>query len=1393
MIRYSYSLTINGTTFNLAKIVDSSTLEALGALCSTEKKSAKSNVSVTVKGAANPTFYQSFMQALLTAQVNQTVGDCLLVITDTYDNSVAFRGYLDNSEIDVSSKKMPDNLTLSALDKTTFLDRKIRWNMIWENESRNKIVQDLLDALWGDGAVQVPYLSTELSDSKKIPHYCVCEDDDITYRDVIDTVLFEAPGAVLWYDPQNDGYRIRVIPTELDPEATYRQVTYTVADGLVTKSKIYDHDGLLLSYPTVVERANTNIYAENISLQQDDDGKVQGQKIQPDHYFPSDGDVKQIFQEFRIADRPYVTKESRLQNEDLNLLYAKDITYQLSSDPRLSVAPELVNIGWDGVPKYYPKKAWLLFKNKNTKESNVTIFSLTGTAVYVDYMNKLTVPEACLNPEEYEVTTIESETEAKAFAQWYYNSQKYGSTISQWSEPEGLSYLGEIVMVAHKETGVQMPHVVVQIVNRNAGGASGTIRKMQVTAISLYGWQTYTASTVKAISKGSNSNPQKSGAKFSYGTALWGETTARGWEGKVGDYYINTETGNMYYCEQDGDATTALWKYIGNFKGKDADIEGFTRKIEYGLSESDTEFIFPDAHFGYEEGKNYGALDKNNGSEIEYGFRNYEWSETVDGWCRGLYVWMRITETSESGVVTYGEPTYCKELTDSLLASCVFELVPTNDCYVVNKAKDGYDTYTAKLIFTGYPSRLAQDPIVTATVKDSKGNVITPSPIGLSWNGNIVTVTVPFKTTLEQINITVTGQYGETATCYMIADDQTTYDAYGGKFTGDEFADRWFYENYGGTLEGYSYVNTTSNTIRYYNGSQWNSLTIENNRKAGIIMSKAEKDFWELYENTTEEQKESLWAVYGYKKEIIASAIAAERIVMYGEGVISSAYIDPDPDEDIDDDGFLEKRGYRLEGEHGMIRSEGSTFNNAKVKNLQVYDILNLQKADGTAKAQIVHPALSTCEGIKGDPTGVSVNAPSGWTVADVYNGGIYQDNVFYGAGTGTARSIFNGRTLTKVFKNTNGDRRIETLPAGENGTYTYNNLCQGWFYLFGYYEGSNVVSGGVGYIDIYKNGTFQKTITVNGDFPAFEGRPYSIASLQVSDGDYVSIVQRGAWAHARTLGNTWMDAHNEHSIITSNGFWVQDYTNFSWVNVGTDAIYASSVGLHLFDMEGTSLWDSDENLKYTHPSNITGYSSYVDIDGNPHNIALNVVYRITGSLSYNGSSVSPSFLKRTSGTTAEIILASGVTITLDNSVWIYLSGSIKIAGTDEGVEMMGQYPKEDLTYDCGTPERRWLTGYISNLPLTSKRSEKKDIEPLERSALEIISGVNVVRFKFIKDKRNTPLIGFIADDTDSDLSGPNHDSMMVNSCIGVLIKAVQELSAEIERLKGGNDVSETT
>lgn len=87
----------------------------------------------------------------------------------------------------------------------------------------------------------------------------------------------------------------------------------------------------------------------------------------------------------------------------------------------------------------------------------------------------------------------------------------------------------------------------------------------------------------------------------------------------------------------------------------------------------------------------------------------------------------------------------------------------------------------------------------------------------------------------------------------------------------------------------------------------------------------------------------------------------------------------------------------------------------------------------------------------------------------------------------------------------------------------------------------------------------------------------------------------------------------------------------------------------------------------------------------------------------------------------------------------------------------------------------------------TSSRKVKKDIEPTLVSAVDLINTVDIVDFKFINDDEERPHIGFIAEDTDPILSTPHLNSMDYTNCIGVLMKAVQELSEEIKELKKGN------
>ena len=84
----------------------------------------------------------------------------------------------------------------------------------------------------------------------------------------------------------------------------------------------------------------------------------------------------------------------------------------------------------------------------------------------------------------------------------------------------------------------------------------------------------------------------------------------------------------------------------------------------------------------------------------------------------------------------------------------------------------------------------------------------------------------------------------------------------------------------------------------------------------------------------------------------------------------------------------------------------------------------------------------------------------------------------------------------------------------------------------------------------------------------------------------------------------------------------------------------------------------------------------------------------------------------------------------------------------------------------------------------TSSRKAKKDIVPTSITAIDIINDTEIVDFKFKDDEDQVPHVGFIAEDTDPLLSTPNQDKMDYTNCIGVLLKAVQELSAKVEYLE---------
>lgn len=81
--------------------------------------------------------------------------------------------------------------------------------------------------------------------------------------------------------------------------------------------------------------------------------------------------------------------------------------------------------------------------------------------------------------------------------------------------------------------------------------------------------------------QGAKGDTGQRGSRWSTGTAITGTSTTEAVyatgisDALVNDYYLNTDTGNMYRCTEMGDDTTAKWVFVGNM----VDLETMKQEI----------------------------------------------------------------------------------------------------------------------------------------------------------------------------------------------------------------------------------------------------------------------------------------------------------------------------------------------------------------------------------------------------------------------------------------------------------------------------------------------------------------------------------------------------------------------------------------------------------------------------------------------------------------------------------------------------------------------------------------------------------------------------------------------------------------------------------------------
>ena len=177
--------------------------------------------------------------------------------------------------------------------------------------------------------------------------------------------------------------------------------------------------------------------------------------------------------------------------------------------------------------------------------------------------------------------------------------------------------------------------------------------------------------------------------------------------------------------------------------------------------------------------------------------------------------------------------------------------------------------------------------------------------------------------------------------------------------------------------------------------------------------------------------------------------------------------------------------------------------------------------------------------------------------------------------------------------------------------------------------------------------------------------------------------------------------------------------------------------------------------------------------NGVPTNLKIYSTTMITGDVTVDGSitasglNVSP----------RDPLKVNTATITESDSYVLYLLGT-KNTSKSEITNTVNIENGPSIYMDSSG------TITATDITIVSSREAKENIKASELNALDLINKIDIVDYTYKMDPKAIPHIGFIAENTDSLLSTPKKNRMDYTNCIGVLLKAVQELSKKVADLE---------
>lgn len=123
-------------------------------------------------------------------------------------------------------------------------------------------------------------------------------------------------------------------------------------------------------------------------------------------------------------------------------------------------------------------------------------------------------------------------------------------------------------------------------------------------------------------------------------------------------------------------------------------------------------------------------------------------------------------------------------------------------------------------------------------------------------------------------------------------------------------------------------------------------------------------------------------------------------------------------------------------------------------------------------------------------------------------------------------------------------------------------------------------------------------------------------------------------------------------------------------------------------------------------------------------------------------------------------------------------------AGIDGRVLTVREYQLQKPLADELTVDLDGNLGLRGAIYIRSSRKEKTNIEPYDADALDVLSRVSIVSYRYRNEHQSQAHIGMIAEDVPSELAGPRRQSVNVLNTLAIDVAATKELNNEVTELR---------